>query len=143
MFLEDYDMRVGRNMTQGVDVWLNNPRRPMEASGTSGMKAAFNGGLNCSVLDGWWIEGCVEGITGWGIGPNPQDNNIKDYDERNDIKDLYNKLENVLIPLYYDDRKKWIRMMKSTIALNASYFNTHRMRKEYARKAYQVSPLFQ
>ncbi|MFQ5707061.1 MAG: alpha-glucan family phosphorylase [bacterium] len=142
-YLENYDMNLGKIITTGVDVWLNNPQRPREASGTSGMKAAHNGVLNFSVLDGWWIEGCIEGVTGWAIGPQTTDNNLADYDESQDLEDLYDKLENIIIPLYYTNRSEWIRMMKNTIALNASYFNTHRMIKEYALRAYRVSPLFQ
>ncbi|MCH8872402.1 alpha-glucan family phosphorylase, partial [candidate division KSB1 bacterium] len=142
-YIENYDMHSGGVLTAGVDVWLNNPQRPREASGTSGMKSAHNGVLNFSVLDGWWIEACVEGVTGWAIGPEPNEHNLTDFDERLDIDDLYQKLEKIIIPLYYEDRPKWIRMMKNTIALNATYFNTHRMVKEYALKAYHVSPLFQ
>ncbi|MFQ5770405.1 MAG: alpha-glucan family phosphorylase [bacterium] len=142
-YLENYDMHLGGIITAGVDIWLNNPRRPREASGTSGMKAAHNGVPNFSVLDGWWIEGCIEGKTGWAIGPEATEEILADYDENRDIEDLYNKLENIIVPLFYHDRSKWIEMMKNTIALNASYFNTHRMIKEYALKAYHVAPLFQ
>ncbi len=142
-YLENYGMHLGRALTSGVDVWLNNPQRPREASGTSGMKSAHNGVMNFSVLDGWWIEGCVEGLTGWAIGPEPTEDNLTDYDEGLDYESLYSKLEKVIIPMYYEDRENWIRMMKSTIALNAPYFNTHRMIKEYAVRAYKVSPLFQ
>lgn len=143
VYLENYDMNLGGIITAGTDVWLNNPRRPLEASGTSGMKAAHNGVLNFSVLDGWWIEGCVEGVTGWAIGPEPTEENLTEYDENLDLEDLYNKLEHVIIPMYYERRSEWIRMMKNTIVINASYFNTHRMIKEYALRAYRVSPLFQ
>ncbi|MFQ5636432.1 MAG: alpha-glucan family phosphorylase [bacterium] len=143
VYLENYDMNLGALITSGVDVWLNNPQRPREASGTSGMKAAHNGVLNFSVLDGWWIEACIEGVTGWAIGPEPTEANLSDYDENLDIENLYQKLENVIIPLYFENRNAWIGMMKNTIALNASYFNTHRMIKEYALKAYNVAPLFQ
>ncbi|MFQ5650751.1 MAG: alpha-glucan family phosphorylase [bacterium] len=142
-YLQNYGMRLGGIVTSGVDVWLNNPQRPREASGTSGMKAAHNGVLNFSVLDGWWIEGCVEGVTGWAIGPDPEEKNLVDYDERKDTDSLYQKLEHTIIPMYYEDRKRWIHMMKSAIALNAAYFNTHRMIKEYALRAYHVTPLFQ
>ncbi len=142
-YLENYDMDLGALLTAGCDLWLNNPERPKEASGTSGMKAAHNGVLNFSVLDGWWIEGCIEGVTGWAIGPEPMEDSLAGYDEMRDLEDLYAKLENVIIPLFYNDRAGWIRMMKYAIALNASYFNTHRMIKEYALKAYHVAPLFQ
>jgi len=142
-YLQNYGMHLGGIITSGVDVWLNNPQRPREASGTSGMKAAHNGVLNFSVLDGWWIEGCVEGVTGWAIGPDPTENNLTDYDERQDTDSLYTKLETIIIPMFYDDREQWIKMMKNTIALIAPYFNTHRMIKEYALRAYHVCPLFQ
>ena len=142
-YLENYGMHLGGLITAGVDIWLNNPQRPREASGTSGMKAALNGVMNFSVLDGWWIEGCVEGQTGWAIGPEPTEDNLTDYDERQDIDSLYDKLEKIIIPMFYEDRDAWIKMMKNTIALNAPYFNTHRMVKEYALRAYHVSPLFQ
>lgn len=142
-YLQNYGMQLGALVTSGVDVWLNNPQRPREASGTSGMKAAHNGIPNFSVLDGWWIEGCVEGVTGWAIGPEPSETNLNDYDEHLDTESLYDKLENKIIPLYYDDRPGWIRLMKNCIALNASYFNTHRMVQDYAQWAYNVCPLFQ
>ncbi len=143
VYLQNYGMALGSLLTAGVDLWLNNPQRPREASGTSGMKAAHNGVLNFSVLDGWWIEGCVEGVTGWAIGPPPSEENLVDYDDRKDVEDLYRKLEQTIIPLYYQQRPEWIRMMKFAIALNASYFNTHRMVTEYALRAYHVAPLFQ
>ncbi len=142
-YIENYGMRLGAILTSGVDVWLNNPQRPREASGTSGMKAAHNGVPNFSVLDGWWIEGCIEGVTGWAIGPEPKEVNLDEYDEAQDTESLYDKLENIIIPLYYDDRTAWIQIMKSAIALNATYFNTHRMVMEYALRAYHVTPLFQ
>jgi starch phosphorylase len=142
-YLQNYDMNLGGLITSGVDVWLNNPQRPREASGTSGMKAAHNGVINFSVLDGWWVEGCLEGVTGWAIGPEAKESELSNYDENQDIVDLYNKLEKVIIPLYYNDRPRWIQMMKFNIAILASYFNTHRMIKEYALKAYNVAPMFQ
>ncbi len=142
-YIENYGMHLGGIITSGVDIWLNTPQRPREASGTSGMKAAHNGVLNFSVLDGWWIEGHVEGVTGWAIGPDPTEDNLTDYDERLDTESLYDKLESTILPTYYSDRDKWIEMMKNTIAINAAYFNTHRMVKEYALRAYNVSPLFQ
>jgi len=142
-YLQNYDMNLGGIITSGVDVWLNNPQRPREASGTSGMKASHNGVINFSVLDGWWVEGCLEGVTGWAIGPEPKEEALSDYNENEDIIDLYDKLQKVIIPLYYKDRPRWIRMMKYNIAILASYFNTHRMVKEYALKAYNVAPLFQ
>lgn len=136
VFLENYNMSLAQVLTAGVDVWLNTPIRPREASGTSGMKCVHNGVMNFSVLDGWWIEGWIEDVTGWSIGPIPQEADLVEYDEMQDALDLYNKLEEKVIPTYYNDSKKWIWMMKNTIALNASYFNTHRVVKEYCEKAY-------
>ncbi len=138
VFIENYDMFVGGLMTAGVDVWLNTPRRPREASGTSGMKAAMNGAPNFSVLDGWWIEGHEEGITGWSIGPAPTEANLVDYDDALDANDLYEKLEKILIPKFYNDRSGWIKVMKGAVAKNGSMFNTHRMVTEYAEKAYKL-----
>ncbi len=129
-YLPDYDIETAKTMVSGVDIWLNTPLRPMEASGTSGMKAAFNGVPNLSVLDGWWVEGCIEGITGWAIG---DDNESFD---RNDAKSLYDKLEQTILPLYYDDRNRWIAIMKGAISKNASFFNSHRMMRRYATEAY-------
>ncbi|MCX7627549.1 MAG: alpha-glucan family phosphorylase [Methylophilaceae bacterium] len=130
VFLPGYDMRLALEMVSGVDVWLNTPLRPLEASGTSGMKAAFNGVPSLSVLDGWWLEGCIEGITGWAVG-NPTVG-----DEGNDVQDLYGKLENVVLPRYYGDRAAWIAIMKGAIAKNAAVFNSHRMIRRYATEAY-------
>ena len=136
VFLENYNMELASILTAGVDVWLNTPIRPREASGTSGMKCVHNGVMNFSVLDGWWIEGWIEDVTGWSIGPDPHEADLVEYDEMQDAMDLYNKLEDKVIPTYYNDRQKWIWMMKHTIALNASYFNTHRVVREYCEKAY-------
>lgn len=135
-FVRDYKMETALKLVSGVDVWLNTPLRPLEASGTSGMKAAHNGVLNFSILDGWWIEGHIEGYTGWSIGPAPTeikpDNNIN----KIDADDLYNKLEHIIIPTYYNDRKQWIRMMQNAIGKNAYYFNSHRMMRRYVTEAY-------
>ena len=136
VFLENYNMELAQILTAGVDIWLNTPIRPREASGTSGMKCVHNGVMNFSVLDGWWIEGWIEDVTGWSIGPDPKEADLVEYDEMQDALDLYNKLEEKVIPTYYNDRQRWIWMMKNTIALNASYFNTHRVVKEYCEKAY-------
>ncbi|MBF0521042.1 MAG: alpha-glucan family phosphorylase [Nitrospirae bacterium] len=135
-FVKNYKMDLGLLLTSGVDVWLNNPLRPLEASGTSGMKATHNGVPNFSVLDGWWIEGHIEGYTGWSIGPAPTE--LEPDEKMNDIDaaDLYDKLENVLIPTYYGPRKNWIFVMKGTIGKNAYYFNTHRMMRRYVTEAY-------
>jgi starch phosphorylase len=120
----------------GSDLWLNTPRRPHEASGTSGMKATHNGVPNFSVLDGWWIEGHVEGVTGWSIGPPPWESTLTDTPDLRDAHDLYDKLERVILPLYYDDRPGWIAVMKHAIGKNASYFNCHRMMRRYVTEAY-------
>ncbi len=130
VYLPDYDMALAQSLTAGVDVWLNTPLPPFEASGTSGMKAAFNGVPNLSVLDGWWIEGCIEGVTGWAIGDAA---GVTDGDARA----LYDKLEQVVLPLYFsDDHGGWIKVMKGAISKNASYFNSHRMMRRYATEAY-------
>jgi len=128
VYLENYDWALGAQLTAGVDVWVNTPRRPYEASGTSGMKAALNGVPSLSILDGWWIEGCIEGVTGWAIE-----------DGANDAEEavaLYNKLEKAVVPLYRDVPEKWARLMRTTLAFNGSYFNTNRMVKQYTRNAY-------
>jgi starch phosphorylase len=136
VFLQNYNMETALKLVSGVDIWLNTPLRPLEASGTSGMKATHNGVMNFSVLDGWWIEGHIEGFTGWSIGPAPTeiapDNNMN----KIDADDLYNKLGKTIIPLYYNDRKTWIRMMQNAIGKNAYYFNTHRMMRRYVTEAY-------
>ena len=136
VFLENYNMELAKELTSGVDLWLNTPIRPREASGTSGMKCVHNGVMNFSVLDGWWIEGWIEDVTGWSIGPESKEADLVEYDDLQDALDMYMKLEDKVIPTYYKDRAKWISMMKYTIALNASYFNTHRVVKEYCEKAY-------
>ncbi len=130
VYLPDYDFSLAQMLTAGVDVWLNTPLPPLEASGTSGMKAAFNGVPNLSVLDGWWIEGCIEGVTGWAIGDAA---GLADGAARA----LYDKLEQVVLPLYYGHSDGgWVRVMKGAISKNASYFNTHRMMRRYATEAY-------
>jgi len=136
VYLQNYEMALALELVAGVDVWLNTPMRPREASGTSGMKATHNGVPNFSVLDGWWIEGWVEGVTGWSIGPAATETNLEENDESADIEDLYDKLENVVLPLYYDDREGWIKVMKGAIGKNACYFNTHRMMRQYVTEAY-------
>ncbi len=130
-FLPNYDMELGRAMVSGTDLWLNTPLRPLEASGTSGMKAAFNGVPQLSVLDGWWLEGVIEGVTGWAIGA-ASDDNLND----NDGADLYKKLETVVLPLFYNDQAGWLNIMKGAISKNAFYFNSHRMMRRYALEAY-------
>jgi starch phosphorylase len=127
-YLENYDWRLGALLTAGVDVWMNTPRRPYEASGTSGMKAALNGVPSLSILDGWWIEGCIEGFTGWAIEDGATDNE--------EALNLYAKLEKAVVPLFLDAPEKWARLMLNTIAFNGSFFNTNRMVKQYTRNAY-------
>ncbi len=129
-YLPDYDMATALSMVSGADVWLNTPLRPLEASGTSGMKAAFNGVPSLSVMDGWWIEGCIEGVTGWAIGDVEESGNGRDADA------LYHKLGEVVLPLYYEDRKGWMQVMKGAISKNASFFNSHRMMRRYVSEAY-------
>ncbi len=136
-FLPGYDMDIALKLVSGVDVWLNTPLRPLEASGTSGMKAAHNGVVNFSVLDGWWIEGHIEGFTGWSIGAPPTETAASGTADAEDAKDLYDKLENLIIPKYYDTTKSgWSRMMRNAISKNAYYFNSHRMMRRYVTEAY-------
>ena len=132
VFLPGYDMRLAATLVAGCDVWLNTPLPPMEASGTSGMKAALNGVLNLSILDGWWIEACVDGVTGWSIG----DDTARAADEEQAALALYDKLEHSVVPLFYTDPVHWRTMMKQAIGNIASYFNTHRMMRRYATEAY-------
>jgi len=138
IYLENYNMTLGGLLTSGVDLWLNTPTRPLEASGTSGMKAAHNGVPNFSVLDGWWIEGWIEGKTGWAIGPAPTCFETPDPEtNRLDAEDLYCKLENEIIPTYYRKRETWIEIMRQAISFNASFFNTYRMLLEYYMNIYR------
>ncbi|MEK7773455.1 MAG: alpha-glucan family phosphorylase [Deltaproteobacteria bacterium] len=136
VYLENYNMELALRLVSGVDVWLNTPMRPREASGTSGMKAAHNGVLNFSVLDGWWIEGHIEGYTGWSIGPAPTESTLALTSDETDAEDLYQKLEHQVIPKYYEGRHIWIRMMQNAIGKNAYYFNSHRMMRRYVTEAY-------
>jgi glycogen phosphorylase len=135
-YLKNYDMDIALKMVSGVDIWLNTPLRPREASGTSGMKAVHNGVMNFSVLDGWWIEGHIEGFTGWSIGPSPTETALVENMDTRDADDLYDKLETIILPLFYSDRHAWIRMMQNAIGKNAYYFNTHRMMRRYVTEAY-------
>ncbi len=136
VYLEDYNMLTAAKLTSGVDVWLNTPLPPLEASGTSGMKAAHNGVINFGVLDGWWIEGCIEGITGWAIGPSPEELIEEDERRQRELEDLYNKLEYLIIPTFYGRRDDWIHMMENSIGKVAYYFNSHRMMRRYVTEAY-------
>jgi starch phosphorylase len=128
VYLENYEWKLAAMLTSGVDLWLNTPRRPFEASGTSGMKAALNGVPSLSVLDGWWVEGCIEGVTGWAI---PDSDTPED-----EVTSLFDRLDSTILPLYYGDPERWRAIMRSTIALNGSFFNTHRMLQEYISNAY-------
>lgn len=133
VFLPGYDMDLSRLMVSGCDIWLNTPLRPYEASGTSGMKAAFNGVPQLSVLDGWWIEGCIEGVTGWSVGDGSESSNGGDGEA------LYRKLGQAVLPLWHEGAGRsaaWVAVMKGAIARNASYFNSHRMLRRYAAEVY-------
>jgi starch phosphorylase len=139
VFLGPYDMDLSHLLVSGVDVWLNNPRRYMEASGTSGMKASLNGVMNFSVLDGWWVEGYQrDPMAGWSIGPGPNDPKATQYPDSYDANELYNKLEREIVPLYYNNRDGWTERMKHAIRL-AAYFNTHRMCEEYATRGWKLN----
>lgn len=136
VYLENYSPKIGRLLTSGCDVWLNTPRRPLEASGTSGMKAAMNGVLNFSVLDGWWIEGYrMNPEAGWAIGPF-DDSVTPSNDDNADAEDMYSKLEHEIVPLYYENRTEWIRRMKHAITLGKQ-FSTHRCIHDYMKKAWK------
>jgi starch phosphorylase len=130
VYLENYDMDLGRLLCSGVDVWLNTPLRPQEASGTSGMKAALNGVPSFSVLDGWWIEGHIEGVTGWSIGDGVENDSVRE------AASLYEKLEKIILPLFYREPERFAQIMRSAIAFNGSFFNTQRMVTQYVRDAY-------
>ena len=145
VYIPNYDMEISLKMVSGADIWLNNPIKPLEASGTSGMKAAMNGVPNLSILDGWWCEGWVEDQTGWAIGEHSgdQDNldntashNGAEYINSRDANDLYNKLERVVLPTYFLNSSHWIEIQKQAMSLNGSHFNTERMLLEYLSKGY-------
>jgi glycogen phosphorylase len=134
--LENYDIDMAKVLVAGSDVWLNNPRRPLEACGTSGMKAAMNGVLNLSVYDGWWLEGGVEGVNGWGIGRRTEWTDLAGPAEGEDEKDLYTKLAESVVPTYYGQREKWTEMSKSSIATVGPQFNSYRMAEDYLTRVY-------
>jgi glycogen phosphorylase len=137
VFLDDYNMDLGGKITAGVDLWLNTPQFPLEASGTSGMKAALNGVPSLSILDGWWVEGHIEGVTGWSIGePRRASGGSAPTDNQAEADSLYSKLESVIIPLYYGERHKYLEVMQHAIAINGSFFNTQRMVQQYITDAY-------
>jgi starch phosphorylase len=133
VYVENYDMAWGRLITSGVDIWLNTPMRPQEASGTSGMKAALNGVPSFSVIDGWWAEGWIEGITGWAIG-----NTDMVEDQASEVATLYDKLERQIVPMFYGKPYRYTEVMRSAIALNGSFFNTQRMVQQYLANAYML-----
>jgi glycogen phosphorylase len=138
VFVPNYDLQLGRLITRGVDVWLNTPRRPLEACGTSGMKAAMNGGLNCSILDGWWPEACDHGVNGWAIGDqllDPEDDG--DSDDARDALALYALLEDEIAPTFYGDRARWRRMMRASITVAVEQFSSDRMVREYYARLYR------
>jgi starch phosphorylase len=130
VYLAEFDLSLAKQLVSGVDVWLNTPRRPLEASGTSGMKAAHNGVPSLSVLDGWWVEGWVEGVTGWAIG------GTEPASDEQEAAGLYGTLEQRVLPAYEGDRHAWAQLMRQTIALNASFFNTHRVVQQYVTNSY-------
>jgi glycogen phosphorylase len=134
IFLENYDMALAKYLCSGVDLWLNTPEKPNEASGTSGMKAALNGVPSLSILDGWWVEGHLEGVTGWAIGESSLQSNPPE-----EINSLYNKLETVILPMFYRQPAAYDAVMRSTIAINGSYYNTQRMMFQYLEQAYMRS----
>ncbi|MBI4382867.1 MAG: alpha-glucan family phosphorylase [Nitrospinae bacterium] len=137
VYLPNYNMRLGFLITGGVDLWVNTPIRPHEASGTSGMKAVLNGVLNLSILDGWWVEGCIEGVTGWAIGDldTHPEMSLEEL-ARFDARQFYDKLEKNVIPDFYERRSDWIEMQRHAISINASFFNSHRQVEQYVVKAY-------
>jgi starch phosphorylase len=140
-YLADYDMDLARILCAGCDVWLNTPVAPLEASGTSGMKAALNGVPSLSILDGWWIEGCVEGVTGWAIGCDGERSELTQSErDAEDARALYEKLEGAVLPCFYEDSERFREVMRGAIALNASFFNTHRMMLQYLYDAYREAP---
>jgi starch phosphorylase len=136
VYLMDYDMSVAKLMVAGVDVWLNTPQPPLEASGTSGMKAALNGVPSLSVLDGWWIEGCLEGETGWSIGVRHENEGGNGDRSARDAASLYDRLEQSVIPLFYQNPDRFTDVMRHAISLNGSFFNTQRMIQQYVLRAY-------
>jgi starch phosphorylase len=137
VYLTNYDMALAATLIPGVDLWLNTPQPPHEASGTSGMKAALNAVPSLSILDGWWIEGWVEDLTGWAIqGSGKRSKRAKSRSVAADARVLYNKLQNAIIPMFYHDRQRYVQIMRAALALNGSFFNTQRMLQEYLLKAY-------
>jgi starch phosphorylase len=132
VYIPNYGIEISKLLVSGVDLWLNNPVVPMEASGTSGMKASMNGIPNLSTIDGWWKEGSFEGLTGWNIGGSCEGEDCS----KEEIEQMYDKLENHILPIYYEDKQHWINIQKHCIAMNGSYFHTKRMMEEYLLKGY-------
>ncbi len=138
VFVPNYDLQLGRILTRGVDVWLNTPRRPLEACGTSGMKAAMNGVLNCSILDGWWPEACDHGVNGWAIGERLLDG---DSDDVRDAAALYALVEDEIVPTFYGNRARWRKMMRESIAIGVQQFSSDRMVADYYTRLYRRAPV--
>ncbi len=139
VYLENHNMQLGGCICAGVDLWLNTPEQPLEASGTSGMKAALNGVPSLSVLDGWWIEGHIEGVTGWSVGGTVGGSPWDEYEGADQESDsLYAKLESTIVPMFYGSRSRYNEVMRSAIAINGSFFNTERMVRQYAASAYRL-----
>ncbi len=136
VFLQDYTIQLAQLLVSGVDLWLNTPQRPLEASGTSGMKAAHNGVPSLSVPDGWWVEGLIENVTGWGIGEEVVYETDYEKINWNDAQQIYEKLEHIILPWFYQQTDKYLAVMRRAIAINASYFNTQRMVEQYLVRAY-------
>jgi starch phosphorylase len=138
VFIENYNIEIAKLLVAGCDVWLNNPKRPYEACGTSGMKAGMNGVLNFSTWDGWWLEGGIEGVNGWGIGPKPSWQDMTDSNDEEDLEDIYGKLQHIILPMYYNYQEEWVKLMKNSIATIGPCFNTYRMVSEYFIKLYSA-----
>jgi starch phosphorylase len=138
VFLDEYNLDLGGKITSGVDLWLNTPQFPLEASGTSGMKSALNGVPSLSILDGWWVEGHIEGVTGWSIGEPRRTMDPTDIatDNSKEAEALYSKLENIILPMFYKEPRLYIQIMQHAIAINGSFFNTQRMVQQYITDAY-------
>jgi glycogen phosphorylase len=134
-FLPNYDLALAKLITAGVDLWLHTPQPPLEASGTSGMKAALNAIPSLTIVDGWWMEGLIEGVTGWAIGAEKRERENEGSGLR-DAASLYDKLERIIIPMFYGDRDRFIEVMRHAIVVNGSFFNTQRMLQQYVLNAY-------
>jgi starch phosphorylase len=140
--LENYDIEAAKLLVAGCDVWLNNPRRPLEACGTSGMKAAMNGVLNLSINDGWWLEGGIDGVNGWGFGQRPEWGDLSESNDREDQDALFSKLSSEVLPVYYGDRERWIGMQKRSVATVGPLFNSYKMVEDYVSKVYMRTSVY-